>query len=113
MVRTFKNRKAAGPDSLLGEWAKIVVVRRWNRGMGRRGESAPPPCATGQMRWCGAPPAMKASEPDPHTWPGPALARRAHTREEKGEKSEDGMDKSTLPFSDKQARNRCLNYREQ
>ena len=48
---------------------------------GEKGESAPPPCTTGQMHRCGAPLVMKAGEPDPHTCPGLALARRARTGE--------------------------------
>jgi len=39
------------------------------------------------MRRHGAPPAMKAGEPDPHTCPIPALARRAHTGEGMEEKA--------------------------
>jgi hypothetical protein len=41
---------------------------------------------------------MKAGEPDQHTWLAPALARRAHTSEKKGEKRKDGMEKSMFPF---------------
>jgi len=33
------------------------------------------------MHRCGAPPVMKAGEPDPHTCPGLALAWRARTGE--------------------------------
>jgi hypothetical protein len=45
------------------------------------------PCATGQMHWRGAPPVRKGGELDAHTHPARALARRAHTVEEKGGKA--------------------------
>jgi len=46
-------------------------------GEGGGAKSAPPPCATGQLHWCGPPPAMKAGEPAAHTYLAPTLARRA------------------------------------
>ena len=57
---------------------------------GEKGESAPLPCTTGQTRRCGATPAIKAAEPDPHTRLASALARRARTRDKKGEKRGQG-----------------------
>jgi len=58
---------------------------------GEKGESAPPPCTRGQTRRCGATPAIKAGEPHPHTRLALALARRAHTRDKKGEKARIGI----------------------
>ena len=58
---------------------------------GEKGESAPPPCTMGQTRRCGATPAIKAGEPDPHTRLASALARRARTKDKKGGKARTGI----------------------
>jgi len=64
---------------------------------GEKGESAPPPCTTGQTRRCGATPTIKAGEPDPYMRLTSALARRAHTRDKKGEKARTGIAQAMRP----------------
>jgi len=83
MIRTFKNKRMTGANELLGEGGHDPCsANREIRGVrGISGGSAPPSCAIGQMRRCGVPPAMKAGEPDPHTNPARAMARRASTGE--------------------------------
>jgi hypothetical protein len=55
----------------------------------------------------GAPPAMKAGKPDPHTCPAPALARRAHIGEEKGEKARMAQPTSGLGEAQQMRRQQC------
>jgi len=62
-----------------------------------RGKSTPPPCAMGQMRRCGAPPAIKAGEPDPHTYPTPIMARRASTGEKGLSQAHTSVESSLTP----------------
>jgi len=81
MIRTFKNKRSAKSDGLLGEGGQDPrnEKREPREGEGEEGIECTSAMRNRQMRLCGAPPAMKDGEPDPHTYPAPALARRART----------------------------------
>jgi len=51
MIRVFKDKRSVGANDLLGEGGQDPRSEerelREGKGRGRRGDSAPPPCATG------------------------------------------------------------------